>query len=282
MSDSYISLESIIPDDRMITLYPAFIDAKEIYIHVCRNQTIFEKRPVQFFPVTKLPDWVDDKFRSEPCVFLGEKSGETDICLIVVSPCMLETVDKIIRQEIECVRYYSMSLSDLNCFPFYTHIPGKQLIKIYKHALAIAEEMQIAIPTIMISEQINQNERANRLTKFKDDEEDNIPDGDIITIYKAGMIYMIHSLAHELRHHWQEYHAKGYFKNFITLRDAVSELQYNYQIEEIDAEAYACIYLNTLGYDGMKYTCDQTIDPVMYRVLNKRINEIMKETPTHN
>ncbi len=282
MTDIHKSPMSLIPegkDETVILLDPAFIDARELYLHVCRNQVLFENRPMQFVPITKIPDWVDDKYRSDPCVFLSEENAETDICLIVVSPCMLETIDRIIQQEIECVRYIFPSLFDImGCRQFCTHIPGKQLIKIYKHALAIAEKLQIEVPPDLICEQIEWIERSYRFTRFKDDEEEDIPIGDFIFIFKAGMIYMIHSLAHELRHSWQGYRAEGYFKNYVPLRDAVSDSQYNYQIEEIDAEAYACLYLNNLGYNGMKYTCDPVIDPVEYRLINKRIDEIKAET----
>ncbi len=125
-----------------------------------------------------------------------------------------------------------------------TRIATQRLQTIYQHTVAISKQLSIKTPLILVTKLKDQ--RAYRYT-FLDDNDD--PKGDIVYVSLQGTPRMIHSLAHELRHCWQEYNAEGYFKGYVESK--TRDPAYLEQKEEIDADAYASLYLNSLGYDGI-------------------------------
>ena len=137
--------------------------------------------------------------------------------------------------------------------------------------------LNIKTPLIIVS--IPDGKRRSLRRTFIDDNEH--PVGDIIYVIIQAIPRMIHSVTHELRHCWQEYNAQGYYKEYKgDWDDEESWLQYLNQKEEIDADAFASMYLNSLGYDGirMAFLYDQDYKDPYWKefiaALKKRIKEI--------
>lgn len=260
----------------MTNFNPALINAEEMYRYICQNSKEFVSFPIQFIPVIELPEWVNPEHQQEPCIILMEESSKTAICLIIHSSSMLKTIDETIWGKRENVAYQVPSLSSLLSYRICTSVSGKKLVKIYEHALLISQELHISLPVILVvdKEQIPGN-TAQRFTAL---DENDAATGDIIEIGYAGTLDMIHALAHELRHCWQEYKSsEEYYNNYKPSGELTYE-DFNSQMEEIDAEAYACNYINNLGFDGMQFTYHKDVDYDLYNAVKARIKNMKDHT----
>lgn len=158
-------------------------------------------------------------------------------------------------------------------------IPLSHRKEVYKHAISISNSLNIVCPQIVALPDMDLPDvRGRRITVFDDRIIDkDIPIGDYIYVKNQGRSRMIHTIAHELRHCWQEYRSnEGFYVNYkeFNVRDG---LKYDYQIEEIDAEAFACLYAEkSLGVnDGTELMYDSIEDVEFFKDLTFKVKECM-------
>ena len=83
------------------------------------------------------------------------------------------------------------------------------------------------------------------------------------------------SVAHELRHVWQiRYHKKEYLSSYESMDILKSTKQYNLQLAEIDANAFA--YIVMVDFFGIKPLFRGLSDDVKLKIM-ERVNEIATE-----
>lgn len=150
----------------------------------------------------------------------------------------------------------------------------------YKHAISISEHLGIVCPQI-IAANIGGlgTDSGRRMTLFDESIIDkDIPIGDIIFIINRGRSRQVHSLAHELRHCWQEYKSdEGFYQNY-KVHTGINTLEQMNQKEEIDVEAYGCLYVEKfLGFpDGTALMYDSEETAKDWENHTQKIKERMK------
>ena len=156
-------------------------------------------------------------------------------------------------------------------FPDITHLAHNSFM--YEHALKIASMLNVTCPQIIMKESTSMSEEGYvQITKI-----DGKDIGRVIFLRKDGRIMQLNSLAHELRHCWQkEYTDSKYFTDEINKQNSS---EYLFQETEIDAEAYALKYVETInGYSNaftMLYGSNMNCTKKQYiRALRKRMEEI--------
>ena len=152
--------------------------------------------------------------------------------------------------------------------------------EIYQHAISISQHLGVVCPQIIAMRDNNSGiETAARITFFDESIIDkDIPIGDVVIVMNRGRSRQVHSIAHELRHCWQEYRSgDDFYSNYNHLTNS-NLLEYAKQKEEIDAEAYACLYAEKhLGVlDGTSLMYDSRLDAMFYNDYTRKVKEHMK------
>lgn len=235
----------------------------DIYELIVENSSFFIKSfPMQIVVVDVMPkvagmDLTIGKeidIRQEQIVCLIGEGYKTGLCLIQNTDNVISILRDAFTGEMHKIKCYNIGSININQviegININTQVTGKRLIEMYRHAMVVSKKLNIKTPLIIATLKDGKR-RAWRYTAI--DENDH-PIGDIIYITPQAMPRMIHSVIHELRHCWQEYSkAEEYYKDY---KDAwyEEEASYEYycQPEEIDADAFASLYLNSQGYDGIK------------------------------
>ena len=150
----------------------------------------------------------------------------------------------------------------------------------YKHAILISEYLDIVCPQIIATNPGGLGTDSGRRMTYFDESipDEDVPIGDTIFIINRGRSRQIHSVAHELRHCWQEYKSnEEFFKNYKVHTDS-NTLDFIEQKEEIDADAYACLYVEKyLGIsDGTTLMYDSAEDAAFGKDYTQKIKERMK------
>ena len=256
----------------------------DIYELIVENSSFFIRSfPVQIVVVDVMPkvegvDLLIEKkvdIQQEQIVCLFEDGYKTGLCLIHNTNNVISILQDAFAgvHKIKCYNVGNINrvIEGIN---INTQVTGKRLIEVYRHALVVSKMLKLKTPLI-IAALTDGNRRAWRYTAI--DENDH-PIGDIIYVTLQSRPRMIHSVSHELRHCWQEYNeAQDYYKEY---KDAEYGMKYLCQPEEIDADAFASLYLNAQGYDGIKMAFEddeEYKDPFWqeYKVMiKKRMEEI--------
>lgn len=231
----------------------AYKETAELYHFIQEHEDFMSKCPLHAIPVKALPDWTKEEHRTEACIGLMNRNWKCLILLVVESPGMKNAIDEltdVVQEKRKLVVYDTAnSTFDLLGIRACTRVTFKKLLGLYSAAISIADQLHIHVPTIIV---VEQNEcpgsRGQRHTIL--DDNDN-PKGDIVKIVLQGKAKMLHTLAHEMRHCWQEYKTDYFYKDYKDFSEI--GLSYMNQIEEIDADAYASCYLDSLGYNGINY-----------------------------
>lgn len=93
--------------------------------------------------------------------------------------------------------------------------------------------------------------------------------------YNKPNFNQLFSIAHELRHIWQiKYHKEKYFYNYKTMEVLKSVEEYNLQLAEIDANAFA--YIIMVDFFGVKPLFQGLSDIVKSKIM-ERVNKIVTE-----
>ena len=176
----------------------------------------------------------------------------------------------------------NIDIEELQCIPV-LGIPLAHRKEVYRHAATISEKLEIVCPQIVpILENAEEIKGSNAARKtFYDPNviDKDIPIGDYIFIRNRGLSRMVHSIAHELRHCWQEYKSwEWFYKNYKTLSQ-VSVIEHANQPEEIDAEAYASLFVEKyLGVqDGTTLMFETPEDAEGWEELISKVKKRMKQ-----
>lgn len=250
-------------------MYITFKETEQLYRFVLEHEDFVTQSTLQLVPVNELPDWVDEEYRTEPFIALTNKAWKSQILLVVESPAMknaIEELTDVLQQKRMIHAFTSTSpVHDLLGVRVCTRVSSAKLLGLYKAAVSIADQLQITIPTIIVVEQEECPGMRGQTHTLLDDDDN--PIGDIITVVLQGKAGMIHTLAHEMRHCWQEYKTESFYEDYKDISEI--GLDYMDQNEEIDADAYASLYLNSLGYDGIKYCVEIDEVGAFTQYLNK-------------
>ena len=259
----------------------------DIYELIIEDSSFFiESFPMQIVVVDAMPEIngtdpilgrkVDIQQEQIAC-FL-EDGYKTGLCLIQNTDNVIGILQDLFAEKLPEIKAYIVnSINHTVGIDIDTRVSGKRLIEVYKHATIVSKMLNIKTPLIIVSS----NEGKRRALRKTFIDENDHPVGDIIYVTLQSRPRMIHSVLHELRHCWQEYNAQGYYENY---KDAVDgrklSVQYTFQKEEIDANAFASMYLNSQGYDGIRMAFDddeEYNDPFWKEyivLLKRRIKEL--------
>jgi len=223
-------------------------DMTEIYKMIV-NLDGFGYQPIL---VIDYPEWVLKEHRSEPQIILQWSMGFTNGLLLIKES---ETMYDDVRQSIENISKkkiigYLFDDSQKIAKEFDREISSDLLHYIYEKAIAIAIDLKTTTPCIYIFNKRYTNGNDGLTIHGYDDSEHN--NASLIIIKPLGKLFMLFTLAHEMRHAWQHQNhlvepTKGEYSLPATFMDYLS------QWVEIDADAYASLHLNNLRYDGTRY-----------------------------
>jgi len=145
----------------------------------------------------------------------------------------------------------------------------------YEHAIKITSLLRIPCPQIIMHEKEFLEEENDGFTMFYNDECGN-EIGMSIHIRKDGRIAQLRTLAHELRHCWQNTY--GNDKDFCIGINPVNTEEYFYNSTEVDAEAYSCLYVKEFkGYADAYSLLPDIVDFESHRYVHtvlKRMGQI--------
>lgn len=220
----------------MSGLLPSLIDMKDIYSFLATEY------PEEIPSVTVVQKMVDD-FEGLSHHFFTVNSNDNDIMLYMEeadTKTMLLNLKKYLEE------YREIDKTRLECIVG-LGVPLSHRKIIYNHAVNISKSLGIVCPQILsfpVGSAQLENDNGRRQTIYDENIMDrDVSIGDCIYIKNRGRSYMVHSLAHEMRHSWQEYVSdEGFYKNYKQIWET-DPISHAMQKEEIDAEAYASLYL---------------------------------------
>ena len=193
--------------------------------------------------------------------------GESDLQIMKSNlRAYLEEFKKLDTTTLEVITEYSMPLAHRK--------------DMYKHAILISEYLGIVCPQIIATNPGGLGTDSGRRKTYLDESitDKDVPIGDTIFIVNRGRSRQVHSIAHELRHCWQEYKSnEGFYKNYVT-HTGSNTVEQATQKEEIDAEAYACLYVEKfLGVpDGTALMYDSEEAAKDWENYTQKVKEHMK------
>lgn len=189
----------------------------------------------------------------------------------------LQTMKSNLRAYLE--EFKKLDIATLDVITEYS-MPLAHRKDMYKHAILISEYLDIVCPQIIATNPGGLGtDSGRRMTYFDESITDkDVPIGDTIFIINRGRSRQIHSIAHELRHCWQEYKSSEEFYKNYKVHTENNTLDFIEQKEEIDADAYACLYVEKyLGIsDGTALMYDSAEDAVYGKNYTQKIKERMK------
>lgn len=217
----------------MAQLSFSLCDMKEIY-------SLLLEECDSAIPTIVVVKKMTDVFEGLTHQFFITKPDDKNV-MLVFEESDLETMKSNLREYLE--EFKNLDMNNLEIIGGHL-IPLAHRRDSYKHAVCISEHLGVACPQIIAAtESVLGLDAGKRLTHFDESIIDkDVPTGDTIFILNRGRSHQIHSIAHELRHCWQEYKSnEGFYDNYNVHTDS-NTLDFIEQKEEIDAEAYACIY----------------------------------------
>ncbi|MBR6719662.1 MAG: hypothetical protein IKL74_01990 [Clostridia bacterium] len=208
--------------------------------------------------------------------FFVTKSGDKNV-MLMFGESDLQTMKSNLRAYLE--EFKSLDTITLEVRTEFS-MPLAHRKDMYKHAILISEYLNIVCPQIIAMNPGDLGTDSGRRKTYLDESitDKDVPIGDTIFIINRGRTRQIHSIAHELRHCWQEYKSnEGFYKNYITHTGSNTVEQAN-QKEEIDADAYACLYVEKyLGIaDGTVLMYDSEEAAKDWGNYTKKVKERMK------
>lgn len=208
--------------------------------------------------------------------FFVTKSGDKNV-MLMFGESDLQTMKSNLRAYLE--EFKSLDTITLEVRTEFS-MPLAHRKDMYKHAILISEYLDIVCPQIIATNPGGLGTDSGRRMTYFDESipDEDVPIGDTIFIINRGRSRQIHSVAHELRHCWQEYKSnEGFYKNYVTHTGSNTVEQAN-QKEEIDADAYACFYVEKfLGVpDGTALMFDSEEAAKDWKNYTQKVKERMK------
>lgn len=223
----------------------------KMYGFIEKHQDFYDRVPAQLMIVDKAPDYILEGDKNNPCFIAISPNSEMFVILLVNSKSMDEVFKNIYYKKQVVQAFEVDTFRNYLDIDFSTKVTAAVLKKLMHHAWEVTKKLKIDCPQIFVVDADSmdtKNLRAQRRTIMRKQGNKEVPVGDVLLInYTGDEARMIHSLAHELRHCWQQYKTDDFYKDYKD----VSEIGASYflQLEEIDADAYASLYVESLGYD---------------------------------
>lgn len=247
-------------------------DTENLYRFILERSDFLERFPYQFWIVENMPE----EFADEDFLGLKEPDGITGLCLVRRSEHMLNNLEdlylnkrRILSFDVPSIRQYLNAFFDIT-----TRVRPSRIKRIYETALSISHQLDIDTPPILIADIFGVS-RTPSITFFNEETQ-----SVLLIVLKLGTApQMIRYLAHELRHCWQNDHDRALFGDSYKDPFIDGMKAYLRQPVEIDAEAFACLYLQQVGYssDCISRLKGLSKDPDVLRLISERLKEIEKD-----
>ena len=210
------------------------------------------------FPVICVEIMPWKKYESEEAIIwsLDEDSYENESGILFIQGNSIDDMVEILKRSIGNIESV-VTIIDRTKTTFLHSLSSKRVLNLYKALIDICDDLEIKCPLLIFTNSRHLDGKRGVHMKVLD-EEDNYK-GDLVCLKGQGYYYMLQSLAHELRHMYQQKNDENYFKNYITPEEG--GLANTYSDEEIDADAYAALVVEQMtGQDGLKYVFDDMIE----------------------
>ena len=188
--------------------------------------------------------------------YLDEDSYKNERGILFIRGDELEHVVEILKRSIGDIENV-ITIIDNTKTMFLHSLSRKRVLNLYQALIDICDDLEIKCPSLLFRNSIYfEDKRAVHTKVF--DEEDNYK-GDWVWVRGQGYYYMLQSLAHELRHMYQQKNDENFFKNYITPEE---DRRANSHSEvEIDANAYGVLFVEWItGKNGLKYAFDNVTE----------------------
>ena len=217
----------------------------------------------------KLPD----EFIKTGFAFVSSSDNQNKLILLLaksdnikMQSVLLEAIDAYKNKnslEFGNVYYQNIRIDEI------THLAHNDYM--YGHALKIVSMLRIPCPQIVMKKTEVMDENVNgfveHLTK------NDVQIGSIVYLKKGGGVFQLRTLAHELRHCWQQKYGSK-MKVFISTNAQNSD-EYRYNEREVDAEAFSCQYVKeSKGYADIMQLLHYTGDHKYIQTIKRRMEEI--------
>lgn len=225
-------------------------DARPIY------QTMVEMNcGLQVICVARIP-WKE--FENEEAViwYLNEDCHKNQRGILFVKGNGIDDVVDILRKRILNIEDIATIIDEVTSKLLHT-LSGKRVMNLYKTMLEICDDLNIECPFLTFVNAMSLDDRKGAYEEWFNEKGEH--QGHMVWLVGQGYYYMVHSLAHELRHIYQRQNDEKYYEHRITRDEDV--LGYLYSKEEIDADAYGALVTGRLsGRDGMQYVFEDAAE----------------------
>lgn len=198
------------------------------------------------------------EYESEEAIIwhLGENSYENKRGILFVKGSEINDIVEILKRNISNIEN-AVTIIDSTKTTFSPTLSREWVLNLYKALIDICDDLKIKCPMLMFANSIHlKNKRGEHMAMFDENGEHR---EDVVWVREQSYYRMMATLAHELRHMYQQRHNKNYFKEYISAEDDM--FAYTYSKEEIDAEAYAALVVGKMtGKDGLQYVFDNIIE----------------------
>ncbi len=194
------------------------------------------------------------EYESEEAIIwcVDEESYENQRGILFVKGNEINDIVEILKRNISNMEN-AVTIIDSTNTKFLPTLSRNRVLNLYKELINICDDLEIKCPSLVFTNSIYfDDKRAMHIKVF--DEEDNSK-GDWVWVRGQRYYYMLQSLAHELRHMYQQKNDENYFENYITPEEDMHANRYSEV--EIDANAYGVLYVERItGKNGLKYAFD--------------------------
>ena len=176
--------------------------------------------------------WKEYESKEAIIWYVDEDSYENERGILFIKGDGINDIFEILKRSI-CHIEDVVTVIDNTNTPLLHTMSEKNIIDLYKALIDICDELKIKCPILLFVDSMSMLYKRGEHEAIYDENDEYI--GDIVRISKQGYYYMLQSLAHELRHMYQQKNDENYFEKYITPEKG--GLANTYSKEEIDADA---------------------------------------------
>lgn len=194
------------------------------------------------------------EYESEEAIiwYVDEESYENQRGILFVKGNKISDIVKILKRNISNMENAVTIIDSTNTI-FLPTLSRKRVLNLYKELINLCDDLEIKCPSLLFTNSIYLYDK--RAVHWKVWDEDDNSKGDWVWVRGQGYYYMLQSLAHELRHMYQQKNDENYFETYITPEEDIHANRYSKV--EIDANAYGVLYVERItGKNGLKYAFD--------------------------
>lgn len=198
------------------------------------------------------------EYESEEAIawYLDEDSYKNERGILFVKGDGVDDIVEILKRSIGGIENVK-TIIDSTKTKFLHSLSRNRVTNLYQALIDICDDLDIKCPLLIFTNSIYfGGKRGEHVALF---DENGKHQEDVVWLSGQGYYHMIATLAHELRHMYQQKNNKNYFKDYISAEEDMCA--YTYSEEEIDAEAYGALVVEQMtGQDGLKYVFDDMIE----------------------